>query len=75
MKKEVGWAQKLWWKTHKLHITRHTVGMKERGQKVHFRHMSVGFYRIALRITGFLDISYSEQKTVFQNQQVCLYSS
>lgn len=48
-------------------------GNERKGTKSTFQAHE--FYCNALRITGFLDISYSEQKTVFQNQQVCLYSS
>jgi hypothetical protein len=35
----------------------------------------MGFYCIALRITGFLDISCFEQNTVFQNQHVSIFKS
>jgi hypothetical protein len=55
------------------------VGLKEMDwtegegrQKAHFRLINVGFYRIALRITGFLDIICFEQNTMFQNQHVSI---
>jgi len=44
-------------------------------QNVHFRLINVGFYCIALRITGFLDILCFEQNTVFQNQHVSIFKS
>ena len=58
------------------------MGLKERDwaegqgrQYVHFRLTNMGFYSIALRITGFLEISCFEQNTLFQNQHVSIFKS